>query len=118
MCDAATGEPVALQQLARQPDDLRRLIEVDPLCSELGRKEAKKTRARADVGDGGLTGRDQPLKGSMKSGVAHAIGEQSAVVLDAHGNRQSRERPLAGTLVAQRLSSHHPQSALPMPNAS
>ena len=82
--NADIGEAVVAQELARDARDLGRLVEIDPLGAELCRQEAEESRAGTDVGNGGIARHDGVAQRRVKGGIADAVGEQRAVVLDAH----------------------------------
>ena len=62
-----------------------RLVEIDALGAELGRQEAQEAGARADVGHRRLALDDHAAQRLVKGGVADLVGEQRAVIFDAHG---------------------------------
>ena len=82
--DAAVGQAVVPQQLAGDGGDFRRLVEVDPPRPQLGGEEAEETGAGADIGNRGLALDDDALQGRVEGGVADGIGQEHAVVFDAH----------------------------------
>ena len=88
--DAAVGEPVVAQQLARDGGDVGPLVEVDALGAQLGRQEAQEAGARADVGHRRLALDDHAAQRLVKRGVADPVGEQRAVIFDAHGEGEWR----------------------------
>src|SRR5215831_4139238 len=104
--DPAVEELVVAQQLAGDLGDLGRLIEVHPLGAEFCREKAEEARARSDIRDGRLALDDDPRQCRVKSRVAHTVGEQGAVVLDAHAKR-NRQRAAANS-----------SSPLPIPQPS
>ena len=71
---------------------------IDALGAELGRQEAEEAGAGADIGHRGLARDDDALQRLVESRIADAVGEQRAVVLDAH--RMDRHGP--GTPVSTR----------------
>ncbi len=90
LCDAAIGQPVVAQELARNVGDVGPFIEIDALCTKLGRKKAQEAGARADVGHRRLALDDHAAQRLVKGGVADPVGEQRAVIFDAHEERVSR----------------------------
>ena len=79
------AQAVVAQQLARDVGDLGRLVEIHALGAQLGRQEAEEAGARADVGHRRLALDDDARQRRLEGRVADAVGEQRAVVLDAHG---------------------------------
>ncbi len=77
-------EAVEALELARHRGNLALLVEVDALRPELGRQEAQEAGAGADVGHGRLALDDDAGERRVERGVAHAVGEQGAVIFDAH----------------------------------
>ena len=86
--DTAVGQAVVPQQLAGDGGDFGRLVEIDPLRSQLGGQEAQEAGAGADVGNRGLALDDDALQGRLEGGIADAVGQKHAVVFDAHGCRE------------------------------
>ncbi len=82
--NAAVGEAVVAQQLACDVGDLGRLVEIHPLGPELRRQEAEETGPCADVGHRRLALDDDLRERRLEGRVANAVGEQRAMVFDAH----------------------------------
>jgi len=85
--DTAVVKPIVAQQRASDGGDLRRLIKVHTPGAEFRRQEAEEARARSNVGHGRLALADDACQRRMKRPVAYSVGEQGAVVLDAHAHR-------------------------------
>ena len=67
--------------------DLRGLVHQHLARAELCRHDADQPRAGADVGDGGLAAPDDPGERVMEGLIADAVGDQRAMVFDAHWAR-------------------------------
>ena len=72
------------QEFARNLGDVCPLVEIDTLGPELGCKEAQEACARADVGHRRLALDDHAAQRLVKGGVTDPVGEQRAVIFDAH----------------------------------
>ena len=70
---------------AHRPADGGRLVEVDLLGAELGGHQAEQAGAGADVGDDGLARPDNGGERLVERLVADPVGDERAVVFDAHG---------------------------------
>ena len=76
---------IVADETFRDRADLGALVEIHPFRAQFRGHEAEESGAGADVGDDGLAGHHDAFQRCVKSGVADAVGEQGAVVFDAHG---------------------------------
>ena len=75
---------VGLQCLRRDARDLGGLVEEHLARAELGRHQRQQAGAGADVGDRRLALDDHGGERLAEGLVAHAVGDQGAVVFNAH----------------------------------
>ena len=78
---------VALQDLGGDAGNLGAFIEVDLAGAEPGGDQPEHARARADVGDGRLARHDELAQGGLEGLDADVVGDQGAVIFDAHGSK-------------------------------
>ena len=90
--DLAVLRAIGLEHLGRDARHLGGFKQQHLARAELGCHQPQQSRARANVGDRALAGHDHALQGLEEGLVTHFVGDERAVIFDAHEGSQFQMR--------------------------